>query len=163
MSREIETTRTMGTLPVFMTAVSTILGAILFLRFGYAVGNVGLLGAFGIIAIGHLVTIPTALAVAEIATNQKVEGGGAYYMISRSFGLNIGAAIGITLFLSKAISVAFYVIAFAEALGPLINWLESMFYIHPFVKEWLLNKRSLGVIVMALLTLLMLSKGSILA
>ena len=160
MSNNIPSARTMGTLPVFMTAVSTILGAILFLRFGYAVGHVGLMGALGIIAIGHLVTVPTALAVAEIATNQKVEGGGAYYMISRSFGLNIGATIGITLFLSQAISVAFYVIAFVESLGPLIQWIETLTYIHPFVKEWILNSRSLGVIMMSLLTLLMLSKGA---
>ena len=93
---------TMGTLPVFMTAISTILGAILFLRFGYSVGQVGLLGTLAIIVLGHLVTIPTAMAVAEIATNQKVEGGGAYFMISRSFGLNIGAAIGFSLYLSQA-------------------------------------------------------------
>ena len=85
-------------MPVFMTTISTILGAILFLRFGYAVGHTGFIGAIGIIALGHLVTIPTALAVAEIATNQKVLGGGAYYIISRSFGLNIGASIGIALF-----------------------------------------------------------------
>jgi amino acid transporter len=160
MSSKIPSLRTMGTLPVFMTAVSTILGAILFLRFGYAVGHVGLVGALGIIAIGHLVTIPTALAVAEIATNQKVEGGGAYYMISRSFGLNIGATIGITLFLSQAISVAFYVIAFVESLNPLITWIESLTYIHPFVKNYILNARSLGIIMMALLTMLMLSKGA---
>jgi hypothetical protein len=44
--------------------------------------------------------------IAEIATNQKVEGGGEYYIISRSFGINIGAAIGIALYLSQAISVA---------------------------------------------------------
>ena len=129
MSNEIQSSRTMGTLPVFMTAISTILGAILFLRFGYAVGHVGLIGTLGIIIIGHMVTIPTALAVAEIATNQKVEGGGAYYMISRSFGLNIGAAIGIALFLSQAISIAFYVIAFVESLEPLRIWL---YHTHDF-------------------------------
>lgn len=108
-----------GTLPVFMTAISTILGAILFLRFGWAVGNVGLLGTIGIIVLGHLITVPTAMAVAEIATNQKVLGGGAYYIISRSFGFNIGGAIGIALYLSQAISVAFYIIAFAEAFDPI--------------------------------------------
>lgn len=156
MSNKIPSVRTMGTLPVFMTAISTILGAILFLRFGYAVGHVGLIGALAIIVIGHLVTIPTAMAVAEIATNQKVEGGGAYYMISRSFGLNIGATIGITLFLSQAISVAFYVIAFVEALGPLFDWLETMFYI----PIWIKDKRLLGGTFMLLLTLLMLSKGA---
>ena len=74
-----------GTLPVFLTAISTILGAILYLRFGYAVGHTGFLGALAIIFIGHLVTVQYALAVAEIATNQRVQGGGAYYIISRSF------------------------------------------------------------------------------
>jgi len=156
MSTNTQSSRTMGTLPVFMTAISTILGAILFLRFGYAVGHVGLIGTLGIILIGHLVTIPTALAVAEIATNQKVEGGGAYYMISRSFGLNIGAAIGIALFLSQAISIAFYVIAFVESLGPLITWLETMTYLPDFVKD----SRFLGGVFMLLLTLLMLGKGA---
>ena len=58
-----------GTAPVFMTAISTILGAILYLRFGYAVAHTGFMGAIAIIIIGHLVTIPTAMAVAEIATN----------------------------------------------------------------------------------------------
>ena len=51
-----------------MTAASTILGAILFLRFGYAVGETGFLGALGIILLGHLITIPTALAIAERCT-----------------------------------------------------------------------------------------------
>jgi len=88
-----------GTGPVFFTAISTILGAVMFLRFGYAVGNVGFIGALVIILIGHAVTIPTAMAIAEIATNQKVEGGGEYYIISRSFGLVIGTSIGFALYL----------------------------------------------------------------
>jgi len=104
-----------GTLPVFFTAISTILGAILFLRFGYAVGTVGFWGVIGIVILGHMVTIPTALAISELATNKRVEGGGEYFIISRSFGLNIGATIGIALYLSQAISVAFYIIAFTES------------------------------------------------
>ncbi|MDX1548420.1 MAG: Na-K-Cl cotransporter, partial [Rhodothermales bacterium] len=112
-------------MPVFLTGISTILGAIMFLRFGYAVGNVGLLGAFGIILLGHLVTIPTALALAEIATNRKVEGGGEYFIISRSFGTTIGGVIGLSLYLSQAVSVAFYMIAFAEAFSPLAPAFEA--------------------------------------
>lgn len=107
-----------GTAPVFLASVSTILGAVMFLRFGYAVGHTGLAGAILIILLGHLVTIPTALAIAEIATNRRVEGGGEYFIISRSFGITIGGAIGISLYLSQAISVAFYMIAFAEAFQP---------------------------------------------
>ena len=50
-----------------------------------------------------------------------MEGGGEYFIISRSFGIIIGAAIGVALFLARAISVAFYIIAFAEAFEPLFR------------------------------------------
>jgi len=116
-----------GTAPVFLASVSTILGAVMFLRFGYAVGHTGLLGALLIVLLGHAVTVPTALAIAEIATNRRVEGGGEYFIISRSFGISIGGAIGISLYLSQAISVAFYMIAFAEAFQPLAGWFEETF------------------------------------
>ena len=115
-----------GTAPVFLASISTILGAVLFLRFGYAVAHVGLLGSVLIILIGHLVTIPTALAISEIATNRRVEGGGEYFIISRSFGTTIGATIGTALYFSQAISVAFYSIAFAEAFQPLAPWIEQL-------------------------------------
>ncbi len=143
-----------GTMPVFMTAVSTILGAILFLRFGYAAGHVGFLGVIGIIILGHLITIPTALAVSEIATNQKVQGGGAYYIISRSFGLNIGAAIGIALYLSQAISVSFYVIAFAEAFDPLIEYIFEKWNI------LIPDNRYISIPTMALISVIMLTRGA---
>jgi len=114
-----------GTAPVFLASISTILGAVLFLRFGYSVAHAGVLGTLLIVLLGHAVTLPTALAIAEIATNRRVEGGGEYFIISRSFGTTIGAAIGISLYLSQAISVAFYMIALAEAFRPLGPWLET--------------------------------------
>ena len=114
-----------GTAPVFLASICTILGAIMFLRFGYAVGHLGVAGAVAIVIVGHLVTIPTALAIAELATNRKVEGGGEYFIISRSFGVTIGAAIGASLYASQAISVAFYMIAFAESFADLApRWTE---------------------------------------
>ena len=149
-----------GTAPVFMTAISTILGAILYLRFGYAVAHTGFIGAIAIIIIGHLVTIPTAMAVAEIATNIKVQGGGAYYIISRSFGLNIGAAIGIALFLSQAISVAFYVIAFSEAFIPFSEYLIEAYPFFSDFSSYLLDRRLIGIIMMIFLSILMLTKGA---
>ncbi|MBU0728951.1 MAG: amino acid permease [Proteobacteria bacterium] len=126
MNGQLKATGTLGTAAVFLTAISTILGAIMFLRFGYAVANVGFVGTLAIILLGHAVTIPTAMALAEIATNQKVEGGGEYFIISRTFGLIPGAAIGISLFLSQAVSVAFYAIAFAEAFRPVFAWLGTV-------------------------------------
>ena len=157
----IKSKATLGWGPVFTTAISTILGAILFLRFGYSVAHTGFLGTVAIILLGHLVTIPTAMAVAEIATNQKVEGGGAYYIISRSFGLNIGAAIGIALFFSQAISIAFYIIAFAEAFHPFAEYLNENFSsaLGPIL-PYLLSKKIIGLISMGLMSILMLTKGA---
>ena len=143
-----------GTLPVFFTAISTILGAIMFLRFGYAVGNTGFLGTLLIILFAHMVTIPTGLAIAEIATNQRVKGGGEYYIISRSFGINVGAAIGTALFLSQAISIAFYMIAFAEAFDPVLHWINTTYDVQ------LTDKRLISIPAMALLSILLLVKGA---
>ena len=148
-----------GTTPVFMASICTILGAILFLRFGYSVGHVGFIGALGIILLGHAVTIPTAMAVAEIATNKKVEGGGDYYVISRSFGLNIGGAIGIALYLSQAISIAFYIIAFAEAFAPFGSYLNETYQLDT-LGYLIESKKAIGLTAMCILTALMLTKGA---
>jgi len=155
MSKTLSSTKAnFGTLPVFLTAISTILGAVMFLRFGFAVGSVGFMGALLIILIGHLVTVPTAMALAEIATNQKVEGGGEYFIISRSFGVNIGAAIGIALYLSQAISVAFYVIAFGEAFDAIKPWVLSEFGYE------LYDNRLFTIPALLLLIWLMVTKGA---
>ncbi|THD67385.1 amino acid permease [Robertkochia marina] len=148
-----ETVKKFGTAPVFFTAMSTILGAILFLRFGYAVGTVGFIGVIFILILGHMVTIPTSLAISELATNKRVEGGGEYFIISRSFGLNIGATIGIALYLSQAISVAFYVIAFTETFQFFFDYLEQH---HGFI----LPRQAISVPVMLLLSVLILKKGA---
>jgi len=142
-----------GTAPVFFTAISTILGAILFLRFGFAVGTLGFAGVLLIVLIGHFVTIPTAFAISEIATNQRVEGGGEYFIISRSFGLNIGGTIGIALYLSQAISVAFYVIAFTEAFEPVFNWFRD-------THNLILPRQVISLPAMGILAILILRKGA---
>lgn len=142
-----------GTAPVFFTAISTILGAILFLRFGYAVGTLGFWGAIIIVVLGHLITIPTALAISELATNTRVEGGGEYFIISRSFGLKIGSTIGIALFLSQAISVAFYVIAFTEAFEPGFYWWHMHFGFE-------LPRQVVSIPALGILALIILRKGA---
>jgi len=139
-----------GTAPVFLASISTILGAILFLRFGYGVAHAGVLGALAIVLLGHLVTVPTALAIAEIATNRRVEGGGEYFIISRSVGTTIGGSIGIALFLSRAISVAFYMIAFAESFSSLAPWFERVAGI-PFDPRLVSVPATIALVVLVLL------------
>ncbi|MBU8891439.1 MAG: amino acid permease [Bacteroidales bacterium] len=88
----------------------------MYLRFGWVVGNVGLTGTLIIVTLSTLITFLTALSIAAIATNAPVKTGGAYYMISRSLGIEIGGAVGIPLYLAQAFSVALYIIGFSESL-----------------------------------------------
>ncbi len=105
---------------VFTPSVLTILGIILFLRLGYVVGNAGLGRALIMIALANAISVLTALSLSAIATNLKVKGGGDYYLISRTLGLEFGGAIGIVLFLAQSVSIAFYCIGFGEALTDIL-------------------------------------------
>jgi solute carrier family 12 (sodium/potassium/chloride transporter), member 2 len=109
---------------VFTPSILTILGVILYLRVGWVVGNVGLLGALLIVGLAHLISLTTGFSVASIATNRTVRTGGAYFMISRSLGPAAGAALGIPLYLAQAISVTFYIIGFTESLSQLAPSLD---------------------------------------
>ena len=100
---------------VFTPSILTILGVIMYLRFGWVVGNAGLLGTLAIVTISTLITFLTALSVCAIATDKVVRAGGAYYMISRSLGIETGGAVGISLYFAQAVSVALYTIGFAES------------------------------------------------
>ncbi|MGB1376110.1 MAG: Na-K-Cl cotransporter, partial [Rhodothermales bacterium] len=100
---------------VFTPSILTILGVIMYLRFGWVVGNVGLMGTLAIVTLSTGITFLTGLSIASIATDQRVRTGGAYYMISRSLGIEAGGAVGIPLYLAQALSVALYTIGFAES------------------------------------------------
>jgi amino acid transporter len=109
---------------VFTPSILTILGVIMYLRFGWVVGNVGLIGTLIIVSVSTFITFLTTLSIAAISTDQRVRIGGAYYMISRSLGIESGGAIGIPLYLAQALSVALYTVGFAESVVgvfPMLN------------------------------------------
>ncbi len=131
---------------VYTPSLLTILGVIMYLRFGWVVGNAGLAGALVIVVISHLITTTTGLSISSIATNRTVGAGGAYYIISRSLGAPAGAAIGIPLFFGQALSVSFYVVGFVESLSELAPGVSP---------------RILGSVVCVLLTLLSAKSASL--
>ncbi|VEP14801.1 Amino acid transporter [Hyella patelloides LEGE 07179] len=100
---------------VYTPSILTILGVIMYLRFGWVVGNAGLVKTLLIVTISTSITFLTSLSVCAIATDKVVRVGGAYYMISRSLGIETGGAVGISLYFAQAISVALYTIGFAES------------------------------------------------
>lgn len=105
---------------VFTPSVLTILGVIMYLRFGWVLGHMGLAGTLGIVVLATSITFLTGLSLSALATNRRVGGGGAYYIISRSLGLETGAAVGIPLYFAQALGIAFYLAGFAEAVGAVV-------------------------------------------
>ncbi len=101
---------------VFTPSILTILGVVMYLRFGWVVGSVGPFWTIVIVTVATSVTFFTALSLSALATNMKVGGGGAYFIISRSLGLETGAAIGVPLFFAQAIGISFYMAGFSESL-----------------------------------------------
>ena len=122
-------------LGVYTPSVLTILGVMMYLRFGWVVGNTGLPLSFLIVVLCSSITLITGLSASAIATNMRVGVGGEYYMISRSLGLELGGAIGIPLFLCRTLSLTLYAFGLAESLtflwpaewGPLrLQWMAAV-------------------------------------
>lgn len=108
---------------VFQPCMLNIFGAIIFMRLTWAVGQTGWFGTVLMLLLGALTVTLTTLSIAAISTNGHMGGGGAYFMISRSLGPELGGAVGIAYYLACSIGVTFYLIAFA-------NNVTSTFYPH---------------------------------
>jgi amino acid transporter len=106
---------------VFTPSILTILGIILFRRVGYVVGSAGLLYALLMLGLATAISVNTSTSLSAIATNRKVRGGGDYYLISRSLGVEYGGALGVLLFLAQAVSVAFYCVGFGEGVAAIVG------------------------------------------
>lgn len=107
-------------LGVFLPSVLTVLGLIMYLRFGWVVGNLGLPLTIVTVLLANVITFITGLSAAAIATNIKVGVGGVYYLISRSLGLETGGAIGIAFYISRTLSITFYAFGLSESI--LLFW-----------------------------------------
>ncbi len=101
---------------VFTPTALTILGVIMYLRLGWLVGHMGLLRVLLVVLLANSITFVTTISFSSVATNTKLGVGGAYFIISRSLGLELGGAIGVPLFLSQALSVTLYSYGLAESL-----------------------------------------------
>ncbi|MFO7872035.1 MAG: amino acid permease [Candidatus Undinarchaeales archaeon] len=100
---------------VFIPTFLSIVGVILYLRLGYIVGSIGILGTLLILILAVTVTVSTALSLSSITTNIRIGAGGAYSIISKTLGLEIGGSTGLPLYLAQTLSVALYIFGFKEA------------------------------------------------
>lgn len=143
---------------VFTPSILTILGVIMYLRFGWVVGNAGLIGTLIIVTISTSITFLTALSVCAIATDKVVRAGGAYYMISRSLGIETGGAVGISLYFAQAVSVALYTIGFAESL---VNARINIFGLTANFQSWGLNQTYVALIITILVGILAITSAEL--
>ncbi|MFT5474400.1 MAG: solute carrier family 12 sodium/potassium/chloride transporter 2 [Kiritimatiellia bacterium] len=109
---------------VFTPSILTILGVVMYLRFGWVLGNLGLPGTLAIVTAACFITFVTGLSLSTLATNMKVGGGGAYYIISRSLGIEAGSAIGVPLYFAQTLGIAFYIAGFAEAFTAVVPGMD---------------------------------------
>ncbi|KAF3481624.1 uncharacterized protein GIQ15_04383 [Arthroderma uncinatum] len=84
---------------VFVPTTLNVLSILMFLRFGFILGQSGVLGMMGMLIISYAIDLITTMSISAIATNGTVRGGGAYYLISRSLGTEFGGSIGIVFYL----------------------------------------------------------------
>ena len=116
-SHEVPVMRKLGTWDgVFMPVTLNVLGIILFLRFGFILGQAGLIGALALLVGSYAIDTLTVLSLNAISTNGQVRGGGAYYLISRSLGPEFGGSIGLVFFFGQAFNAAMNTLGCVEIL-----------------------------------------------
>ncbi|WP_410507484.1 amino acid permease [Methanosarcina hadiensis] len=112
----IETTerlgRSLGFFSTFAIGTGTMIGAGIFLLPGIAMAKAGPGAVFSFL-LGGLISIATAISMAELATGMPLAGG-SYYYISRTMGAAFGAVIGLGSWLALVFKGTFALIGLAE-------------------------------------------------
>jgi potassium/chloride transporter 4/5/6 len=131
---------------VYLPGILSMFGVVIYLRFGWIIGSLGLFPTLCVVALSCLIVFLTVLSISSVATNMNVGAGGSYYMISRSLGIEIGTAVGVPLFIAQALAVSFCTVGFAESIQPFFPLVPLSY---------------LGVVTLVLLMFLVYSSASI--
>ncbi|KAF9370942.1 hypothetical protein CPB97_002344 [Podila verticillata] len=127
---------------VFIPCVLSIWGIILFLRFGFIIGQAGVLGTMGMFVVGYAINIMTTFSLSAVSTNGTVRGP------------EFGGSIGVIYFFGTVIGCGMNVLGFVE---PLIsNFGESSGTVYRVLPEGAVWGFIYGTILLVLCTLVCL-------
>ncbi|CCH57977.1 hypothetical protein TBLA_0A01770 [Henningerozyma blattae CBS 6284] len=118
---------------VFIPTSLNVLSILMFLRFGFILGQLGILCTIGLLLLSYFINLLTTLSISAISTNGVVRGGGAYYMISRCLGPEFGGAIGLVFFLGQVFNSGMNAIGIVEPI--LYNFGSNNGVISPILPE----------------------------
>ncbi len=110
---------------VFLPSFITMVGALLFLNLGALVSISGISSVLSSLILSLVITYLTALSVTSVASNTPVGRGGMYYMLSRSFGYELGAAVGAALYIAHTITASLCIMGLTVSLSGFIPHVEK--------------------------------------
>lgn len=104
--------RSLGFFETFAIGTGTMIGAGIFILPAIAISEAGPASIISFL-IGGLISIATAISVAELATGMP-KAGGSYYFISRAMGASFGAVIGLGAWLALVFKGSFALVGLAD-------------------------------------------------
>ncbi|EAX86219.1 hypothetical protein TVAG_069070 [Trichomonas vaginalis G3] len=112
-----ETKKNMGTFTgVYLPVIVNLVGMTYWVRAGKLVGDCGVVYALLIIWVSAIISIILISSLSALGTNGEMDGGGIYFVISRSIGPELGRCLTIFLDVSTCLGAAAIVVGFAETI-----------------------------------------------
>jgi len=124
-------------------------GVLIFLRFPVMVGNAGIIRTICIVVFCFTIAFLTSLSVSAIATNSVPKRGGAYTMISRSLGAEIGLVVGIMYYFGVTMLAVLEAVGAATVMLQIFPSLNDSLDVMPIAPV-----STLGVLLVILMTVL---------
>jgi solute carrier family 12 (potassium/chloride transporters), member 9 len=101
---------------VFVPTSLNVLSILMFIRFGFILGQGGLIGMLGMLVAAYVIDLVTTMSISAVASNGTVRGGGAYYLISRSLGPEFGGAIGMVSYMGFVFNTGMNAVGLVDCL-----------------------------------------------